>query len=228
MASNITLQDIRERAMQRAYVDVTGSNGPVTTTEVNRQINAQHRRFRLRMAHAAPRLFASEATITITAGTSEYDLANVASDFAFLQCLHVLESGRYRELHPLTDAQLVAVQAPQESGTVRMRYTAVPADMTNDANTIDGVMGLEEWLVCAVARDILIKQKMDITAVQVEMQELEKDILNAVSLRDSGLPEYVTEIEYLDMNPYYGSTQLVGYQLRGNYLDFWGAAPVWP
>ncbi len=45
-------------------------------------------------------------------------------------------------------------------GTYKVRYVGVPADFSADGDTMDGVLGWEEWIVYDVAIDILTKESL--------------------------------------------------------------------
>lgn len=46
------------------------------------------------------------------------------------------------------------------TGTYKVRYVGVPADFSDDTDTMDGVLGWEEWVVLDVAIDLLTKEQI--------------------------------------------------------------------
>ena len=219
MAATVTFQELYTRAMQRAYVDVTGSGGPVSLTEVKQLVNTQKRRLERRIAQNVPFFYSSNTTITTSAGASAYPLP---ADFAFLQSIYADEgSGRMRPLHPVGDLDRVQLIPPQAAYSILVRYTNVPAALVADDDTFDGVFGLDEWIVCRVARDIMLKKREDISAITAEIAELEREVLDTITSRDQGMPTYVTEVEALAWDPYCFAVPVVGYQVRGGNVELW-------
>lgn len=145
----------------------------VTDTEVNALINKAYKElYGLLIRHGMHR---SETVYEITAdGSEEYALP--ADLWAVLSVHSVDSSGNafYMTRHdhrvrPSTsfnaDAATyrvvgsdIAFNPIPATGTYEVRYVPVPADLSADGDTLDGVLGWEEYVVCWVARKLLIKE----------------------------------------------------------------------
>lgn len=227
MAYLVRLDTVRTRVRERVHLETSTF---VTDTEANRLINVHRRRLQFRLARNVPSFFASDASLSVVAGTIAYTLP---ADFMSLQAVWVVEGSRYRPLRGMNDVQRSVLQAPMASCTVAVRYTPHPVDLVADSDTFDAYTCADEWIVCACARSIRVKEETDLSGVSLEMQDLENDILSSLSMRDAATPEYVTEVEYRDAYPYLSVSNLDSYQLRGSgvsgtFLDLYSfTAPAW-
>lgn len=225
MPISITVSDMVTRASQRAYVDVTGTGGPVTETEATSLVNTHYRRLYQKLARKAPWRFASDTTVTTSASTINYALP---SDYLFTIAVYANEATDYlRPLKNLNDTERQSYRSPQGTYTVTHRYVPTPTSLTTSANTIDGVCGLDEWVVVAVARDMRIKTQRAIDDLTFEMQELSQDILD-LSTRDLGQPEFGTDAEGYGHWPYPYRQAVDAYQIIGTSLALFASSPVFP
>jgi len=225
MPISITVSDLVTRAAQRAYVDVTGTGGPVTTTEVIGLTNTHYRRLYQKLARKAPWRFVTDTTITTVASTINYALP---SDYLFSIAVYANEeSDLRRPLKNLNDTDRVCYRSPQGVYAVTHRYVPTPSALTTTSNTIDGVCGLDEWVVVNVARDIRIKTQLAFDDLTFELQELNQDILD-VAGRDLGMPEMATDVETVDRWPYPYRQAIDAYQIIGTNLALYSSSPVFP
>jgi hypothetical protein len=224
MPISITVSDMVTRATQRAYVDVTGTGGPITETEATGLVNTHYRRLYQKLARKAPWRFASDTTITTSSGTIGYALP---SDYLFTLAVWANEStDERRRLANVNDFNRQMYKAPQGTYTVTHRYVPTPSSLTTSANTIDGVCGIDEWVVVHVARDIRIKTQRAIDDLTFEIQELTQEIYDIACSRDLGMPEEAGDFESVGLRRY--TQQVDGYQIYGTTMSLFTTGMVWP
>lgn len=172
-----TLSSIRDRCLQRSNMQYDEGTDDadrfVTNVEVNDLINTGYRElYGHLIRHGMHR---SESTLTITAdGSATYQME---SDFWAVLSVHAVDdSGHYTELRrhdhrhrPDTswnsDAQTYRIVGSSIelspiplTGTYSVRYVPVPPTLSEDDDTIDGVLGWEEYVVLYVAMKLLQKE----------------------------------------------------------------------
>ncbi len=145
----------------------------VTNIEVDDLINTAYKElYGHLIRHGMHR---SESTLTITAdGSATYSME---SDFWAVLSVHFVDAGghffelrRHDHRHrPDTswnsDAQTyriigssIELSPIPLTGTYSVRYVPVPPTLTNDDDTVDGVLGWEEYVVLVVAAKLLQKE----------------------------------------------------------------------
>jgi hypothetical protein len=223
MAANVTLLTLRTRARQRANVE---NSQFVTDAEVTSLVNAGIARLYNDICRAVPRYYSTDYTITTVAGTISYALP---AAFRSAQGVYAQEAtDYYRPLASISDVDRAAMRAPSGAYTIILRYTPAPPVLALDADTFDGISGYEEFVVAFVARAILTKEEADISAVQLELDEARRDVLDNVGARDQGAPVYVTEVENITSWPYPYQMAVNAYQLRAGYIDLYSLKPIFP
>lgn len=217
-----TLLDLRTRARQRANME---NSTFVTDTELTRLVNTHRYRLYNRLALAVPYYFSKDHPITTVAGQIPYPLPE---DFRSSQVVYAVEQlDQYRPLRNLTDFQRNVYRAPAGAYNVMLRYTPTPPPLVDDGDMLDGFSGYDEYIVAAVARDLILKEEGDVGTLMDEMAQLAAEITSTLP-RDQGQPEYVTEVEYAIDWPYPYRQAVNAYQLRAGFLDLYAISPVWP
>lgn len=223
MASTVTLLELRTRIRERcAYENAQ----VVTDAELNRLINVHRKRLHMRIARKQPRQYATDQTISVTSGTIAYSLP---AAYLWTIAVWVAESSdQYRPLRSVGDLERVTFRAPTGSATVIHRYVAVPTALSGDSDTVDGIIGFDEWIVCSCVRSIKTKVDTDAMPITAELADLERDILSCLDMRDQGYPKLLEDVYATDAYPYPYSASLTGYQVRGDYLDIFSFVPFGP
>jgi hypothetical protein len=202
------------------------NSGFASTTEVNRLINVRRRLLHLRIAKAVPYHYSTDYAFNTVAGTIPYALP---ADFLWCQDLYAAEDvDHYRPIRNLTGWQRNVYRAPQGAYSLVLRYTPTPVDLSADADTVDGIIGYDEWIVASAARCLLLKERDDVSQITGELRELEQDIIESISFRDQGQPQMITEVEMATDWPYPYRQAINGYQLRGGFVDVFQLTPAWP
>lgn len=91
----------------------------------------------------------------------------------------------YRTHGSLEDS-VIELNPRVNSGNYIVRYIGVPADFALDADTMDGVLGWEEWVILDVAIDLLNKEQLHDAAdrLQGRQDKMTQRIQAAASQRD--------------------------------------------
>ncbi len=188
-----TLLEIRTAAYQRANMEYDASAQAedrfVTDTEANALINKGYKElYGHLIRHGMHR---AESVEEITADGSEtYPMPD---DFYALLTVHRVEDGHgyllARHDHrqrprtelggvPATSYRVIGSTITfdpiPESGTYEVRYVPIPGTLTDDDDTVDGVLGWEEYVVLYVAVKLLQKEgsHQAAAALQSDMREL--------------------------------------------------------
>jgi hypothetical protein len=218
----VTLADLRTRSRQRANME---NSTFVTDVELTRLVNSHRYRLYNALSMAVPYYFSQDFAITTVPGQIPYALP---ADFRSAQVVYAVEQAdQYRPLRNLTDFQRNVYRAPAGAYSVVLRYTPTPPPLVGDLDTLDGYSGFDEFIVAAVARDMILKEEGDVGTLIDEMAQLKAEIM-ATLPRDQGQPEYVTEVEYAIDWPYPYRQAVNAYQLRAGFLDLYAISPVWP
>lgn len=208
MALTVQLSELRTRSLQRAYVPSSG--GPITSTEVNSVINTQYRRLYRELARKVPDLFSSSSTITTASGTTSY--SKPADWMSTTAILAQDSTNQFRPLNTITESDLPILSPPTGVYSVIHRYVPTPSTLSLDADTIDGICGLDELVVLCTARYIRSKQQLAVDDILLEIRELEQAV---ESYRpDRGRPIFVTDV-YSAPPIFAFISGLYGYQLSG-------------
>lgn len=166
-----TLLQIRNRIRQRADMEHTDF---VTDAELDQLINTEYAElYGLLVRHSLQR---SETVQTITADGSEnydleasfYSLVGVFRTEGDVRVRLSRHSERFRAGSvngPATSYRLInftlELYPRPTSGTYEVVYIPVPAELTNDADTLDGVLGWEEMVVISAAIKCLQKEEAE-------------------------------------------------------------------
>lgn len=98
--------------------------------------------------------------------------------------------------HGALESSVIEFNPRVSTGTYKVRYAGVPDDLVNDSDTIEGVIGWEEWIVLDAARKILFKEQIfdaydrlgkeqkELT-LKIEAQAFQRDMQNSVQVQDT-------------------------------------------
>lgn len=165
-----------------------------------------------------PSYYSSTYTFTTTPQVLSYALP---ADFRSMTCLFsVYASDRRTPIPEINDWDRARCRPPQGAYTVEMEYVPVPPLLENDADTFDGVSGWEELIVAMSARDALMKEESDVSAMMDRIERLKIRIRTASSQRGRG-PNYITDVTNASLN-WFGSgsqVRLNGCRIRGDNLE---------
>lgn len=199
---SFTVQAIMDRCRRRA--DMENSNF-ISDAELLDLINEAHAEVWDLLVAAFQNYFISETNLTLTAGTTTYDLPD---DF-YKSVTVDLRSGAapnysYASLFPFEEVERNSVLTTSSSipnATVRLRYIPAPpvfalADVATD--TIDGRAGWETLLVTTVAIFMLTKEESDTSALERRKQAEMVRIQSMAQNRDVTNPGKITDVTVYD------------------------------
>lgn len=166
-----TLLEMRTRALQRSDNEYATS-GFVDTEELNGLINTAYKELYGLLVRYS--IHQTELISTATAnGSASYTLPD---DYYSIVAVFRVD-GTIRQpllrhdwrfkLDPGVTGPAISYRVMNSAiefdpvpteGTYEIRYIPLPAELSLDADSLDGVLGWEEYIVCAVARDIYDKE----------------------------------------------------------------------
>ena len=185
---------MRDKVRRRADQE---SVGFITDLELNDYINASLAELHEILVMEDLAYYESEQTVTAD-GSSTYALP---TDYFGTQTVERVSGTTYAPLTPVDAGErhryagtgeaiayrvvgnnLELLPAPT-SGTYRHTYVAYPALLTLDADTIDGHMGWEEWIVVDCAIKCHIKEDSTPRALMAERERLTERVVTAAKAR---------------------------------------------
>jgi len=97
--------------------------------------------------------------------------------------------------HGLLETAVIELFPRVDSLTYKTRYVGVPADFTLTTDTIDGVIGWEEWIVLDIACKLLFKEKQweavdrckserELMTSKIQAQAWNRDLQNTGCVKD--------------------------------------------
>lgn len=217
MARSFTVQQIMDRCRRRA--DMENSNF-ISDAELVDLITESFAELYDVLVGAFQNYFIATDTITLTNGTSLYDLPD---DFYKSVTVDLQNGSRYDSLFPFDEAERNSVLQTSSSipnATVRLRYIPAPpvfelADVATD--TIDGRAGWETLLVTTVAIFMLQKEESDTSALERRKQAELARITSMAQNRDVTNPGTVTDVTVYD-NAYIKDA--LRYRFYGDQIEF--------
>lgn len=106
------------------------------------------------------------------------------------QAFYGITNLRYR----LRGNTLWFTPTPQAGQLLRLYYCPRPDDLTLDADTVDGVSGWEEYIICDAAIKCMVKEESDPTAFGAQKAALLQRIESAAENRNAGQPQTVSDV----------------------------------
>lgn len=106
------------------------------------------------------------------------------------QAFYGITNIRYR----LRDNKLWFMPVPIGGQLLRMFYIPRPAELTEDDDTVDGVSGWEEYILCDAAIKCMVKEESDPSAFAAQKNAMLQRIESAAENRNAGQPQVVSDI----------------------------------
>lgn len=210
--STATLSDLRTRVRERA--DMVDSDF-VTDAELTKYIQQSYRKlYNLIVTTFSDWYVEDPVEFTITSG-NEYTLpANfyklVAVDYnlngSWMEVKRYTMSernrrtkGAFRTFHPsimyrLMNGKLRFIPTDDATGTYRYWAVNKPTVPVDDADTIEGENGWDEFVVIDAAIKCLNKEETDVSLLMIELQQIKEDILINANSYDEGGSERVEDV----------------------------------
>lgn len=217
-------QEVRDRA------DAPSTNFP-TTTEVQRALNQSIATLRDHVLDAGGHeAFLTSATVPLTSGTATYALPNgtlygAASAFYRLFGVDAVVGGVNVTLKPFNFAErndyvpgawnptvaryriqgtnILFIPTPQGVSSVTLWYVPVHATLASgDIWTIGRDIWVE-WVVLDTACKYMSKARLEEGYFLQKREQLLQQIIQAEAHRNQGLPDSVTDVEGLGLNPFW-------------------------
>jgi hypothetical protein len=188
-----TLLQLRDRILQRT--DNQYTDGFVTNAEVNALINLHYKELYELLQFAGPHRVETEYTVDAATDIEADGRASLPIDVYSIMVVHRIEDDgsfsmltrhdhRSRPRNPaisncpaetyrVAGGMRLELDPIPASGEYVVTYIPVPPDLAADADTLDGVLGWEEFVVVAVALDIALKEAVDpglIGAIKAQVQ----------------------------------------------------------
>lgn len=228
----MTIQSIVDTAIDLAdmrnskFIDQSGT----ADSELIRYANIAYRDLYNTIIQANNQYFTTSYNISIVGGTDEYALP---ADFYKLDGVDLqidATSHRYLTLRPFMFQErnkfrsglaftnspygqvfkylLVAnkirfLPIPSMSGTVQLWYTPSPTVITSLADTVEVIVGGDEYLSLTIAMAMLAKEESDTSTLNGKRLEVLQQLKNVLQSRDSGAPEYITDEASLNAGALY-------------------------
>lgn len=207
-----TAADLVTRIRERSRRE----NSPfLSAPEYLRLVDVAWRRCYNRLAKKVPRYFATDYTFVITPGTALYTLP---SDFRSLQGAFAREPSwdSDRQLRPLQESELVALQAPVDAATIRIKYTPEPTRITADGDVIPIIAMSDEWVVNCAVQMAITKEGTERQAFDMDYAQLDRDLEAFADDFDQSWPQSINEtFPYGNPYPFPRTTRVEGYIMRG-------------
>ena len=233
----MTIQSIVDTAIDLAdmrnskFIDQSGT----ADSELIRYANIAYRDLYNIIIQANNQYFTTSATINVVGGTETYalpsnfykldgvDLQIDASQpkFLTLRPFMFAERNKFRSGLAFTAApygnvykylmvgnNIKFLPVPNQSSTVYLWYTPSPTVITSFTDTVEVIVGGDEYLSLTIAMAMLAKEESDTSALNGKRLEILQQLKNVLQVRDSGAPEYITDEASLNtgaLYPFIGS-----------------------
>ena len=219
MASTVTVGDLKTRVRRAA--DVENETGRFPDAEVQDYIKTAHRQWTdFLLNNGGAHLLETSTTVNTVANTATVALASdhyrlIGADASVGgtdMTLFPLPSGernRYSNsgtswhgmnklYYRVVGSNLTLYPTPDGVFTITIHYVPESEkDVTNDATTIDGYNGWDEYIVYAAAIKILNKDRRPTEHLDKEMTLLKRDVVASLKSLDVGNPPVVTDVHDL-------------------------------
>ncbi len=106
------------------------------------------------------------------------------------QAFYGITNLRYR----LRDNSLWFTPVPSPGQLLRLYYCPRPNSLVDDADTVDGVSGWEEYIICDAAIKCMVKEESDPQAFMAQKQAVLTRVESAAENRNAGQPQTVSDV----------------------------------
>lgn len=185
--------DIITEALERADMVNTGF---ISSAERLRYLDKSYKALYDLVTSAFEDYYTTTSTSTLTTQT----YIDTPADFYKLRGVDKNVNGRNIPLEGFTFSERFGVQAGSVAGDYQLWYIPQASDITDVADTIDGINGWEEYLICDLAAKFLIKEESDPSAMFALRNEEKRRILENSKNRDATGQHSVEDV---NQNYYY-------------------------
>lgn len=163
--------------------------------------------------------YIKKANFSTVAGTLEYDLFTIASDFYRVSNLYAVESqDRLRPLRRINPTEILTFTPPTSAVSLRLYYLPYSPVLTT-GQSFDGINGWEEHSVLTAATKVKRKREEDLRYVLSRKTELEKRI-KSMGKVDFGEPPRISRKRSTRRDPFQLFNQSANaYLVRGDNLE---------
>lgn len=232
----IAAQDVIDQAIDLVEMEQSsGEAGFAVRERVQNMFNQGLAKLHYTLADGDLDWHAERATISVTAGTSQYQLPNgtlysSAPQFYKLKALYLVKNSKLYVVPKYQEQEISGWEdtGPQSNETLRMTYIpayvpitpAVDWSSTNIAYPYPP--GWEDYVACFIARRLSIRDENYERAEQLrsERDQALLSVMQHVSPRDVGRPDRVVDVSGRFGNDYqFAWTPAFRYRLFGDYLE---------
>lgn len=218
MARTFTLANLRTAAKERADMESTAF---IADAEWDRYLSSSYTALYDMLVKAQPDFYMHSETLTGVSGTSDYDLAanyygtvsidyfdsgtNTYRELRYIQGTerndYSYDSGNgpsigyhfvYNNTTP-SDYMVRLLPSPATGESYRHLYIVAPADLTDDADVVDGVAGWEEIIILEAAIKALSKEESPTGALERQLDRIYRRVEEMVENRTMGQAGHVTD-----------------------------------
>lgn len=219
----VTLTALRNRVRER--VDMVGSSFILdNNTSLDAWINEANQKLHGMLVDAYGEEYASSTSTFTTDGTTT-DFS-VATSFYKLYGVDLDYNGSMRALQPYTRAERNSFRDNRTGAWFMPRYSLVgnyirlypappsgltgtilfapgPATLSAGTDTVQYPNGWDRFIVVDAAIQALAKEESDASALITEREAIRVEIEKAKELRDLAAPRQVTDMDMIDMEPWW-------------------------
>lgn len=200
------------RARVREAVDIVGSSFVTdSSTSLDALINAAaHELYKLLVTTHEDYFATKSHSVTLVAGTSEYDLP---ADFFKVRGVDILDGSTYRELgvfqfrernrqatgnlalkYQVRGSKLIFAPAPVTAGTARLLYIGQFTAYSAAGDSVEW-WDWEEFIIQRAAAKVAVKEETDPSPYMAEAERIKADILKEADARHTEEPASVGDAD---------------------------------
>lgn len=223
MATTLTLSELRTAVRQRS--DMVNSTF-ITDSELNSYINQSYfELYDLLISKFGDNYYVAPVYTFVTDGSSyQYNLpsdfykllgvdlalSNTNDSFVTVRPFEFIDRNRYavpnfQSFYGLTNLRyrlngdkLWFTPIPAKSQTIRIWYIPRMTTLSSDTDTVEGISGWTEYIICDAAIKCLQKEESDVSVLFAEKAALIARIQAMAEGRDAGSPAKVSDNLYAD------------------------------
>lgn len=213
--STVTLGQLKTRSRERA--DMVNSKF-ISDSELASYINASYAElYDLLISSRGENYFIDSYSFTTTSNQDSYALPNdfyklmgvdyvtSASQAITLKAFKWQERNRFKEpfyntanynlMYQIRGNDLVFVPVPNGNQNMKLWYVPVPASLSSDSDSFNGINGYEEYIVIDAAIKMRVKEESPVDELMMAKEAMRQRVLQASSGRDSGEPNRVVDTD---------------------------------
>lgn len=219
MANTVTLADIKTQARQRADME---NSEFISDSELLSYINSSYAELYDLIVSRFEDYYVESTELTITSGNSTITLP---SDFYKLKGLDrkygssteyctverfdwksrnqrnssVARSslGVSNTSYRIVKDEIRILPEADAPGTYRLWYIPTFTRLSDDADTVDGVNGWEEYIVIDAAIKMMQKEESDVSVLAAQKNMIVKRVEDMAQQRDADMPETISDVQSL-------------------------------